>query len=200
MNVNLDLPKESKDDDLLSRLSQATEHRFEPSGPDTAPGEPLHTDFSNIDPDDFTKPPVDPLPEPEKKPEEKKPFSFYRHEAAVLVEAMDGYAKHFLPDIYRKKLFNPDEYEEARKLIEKYWNVSGVDKDSFTPREKSLSEKMQRLDEMIRSIPTPPESREVIIQPLAEILQQQEATVSPMTRLLIAVVMIYGPKLLPAIF
>ena len=186
--------------DILEQLSRATEHRFEPAGIDSAPGATNPDDFQQANPDDFTKEaPPPPEPPVETPPEPKKPYSYYQKEAAVLVNAMDGYAKHFLPNLYRKKLFSETEYSEAKALLEKYMNIQGATKDIMTGKEKILAEKMERLDEMIKAIPTPEESKEVIIQPLAEILQEQEKTVSPYTRLMIAISMVYGPKILPVL-
>lgn len=188
---------EKVDIDLFERLSQATDIKFEPANPGGDPGSVNDTDFVEVNQNDFAPEPEPILQETPAEPAIKQPFSYYLAEAKVWVDFMDSTSKMYLPNLYRKKYFTPDEYFEGKKLLERAWDKTKPIIEELTPREIYLLEKMKALQEYEADLPFSLEAKEMITQPLAQVLSQNQANISPMTNLIIAIGIVCAPKVLP---
>jgi len=195
-------PNIKKDDDLLQRLLQVPEHKPEPGveahpaphfpgaqqSPPLPPPQPEPNDFeAEIQPESPPPPPAEPPPPP-------RPFSDFKTEAEGIISLLDAGQVLFIPALYYRKRFDRIELAIAKQIaLEREKNRQYQVPDEY-------ADVMRRYDELqalISKIPYTPDERQMVITPLAEVLQKYNAALGPEWRLIGAIAALSFPRFLP---
>ncbi len=153
----------------------------------------IHVNSEDFQPEE----PVNPISDEQPPIQPPKPLSYYKAEAEAIIHFIDGISKAYLPTLYRKKLFTLDEYNEAKALVQRVWDRKDNVIADFTDREQYLYEKMQQLEGQVNDIPLSQAEKDIIIEPLAEVLQKHGGQTSPEGRLAFACLTVLGLRILP---
>lgn len=189
------------DDDLVSRLSSPPEMKAE-VGTAFNPVR-LENDTTNKEPafrtDDFEAEPVieiktDPVQDEPIKPEIKRPLSYYENEARGIIGFLDGISVIFLPGIYKKRLITTEGLKRSEEIAEL---IKAGKREELTNEDLKLIDHFTKVEAAIKAIPFKPEEKEMLIGPMAEVMQKYATTLGPEWRLAFAIGAVSFPRIIP---
>jgi hypothetical protein len=186
------------DDDLIARLSSPPQMKaeigsaFNPVFEENIP-EPVSPKFDDFEPVPQSEPELEPEPAP--RPEPSKPYSYYLNEAKGIVGFLDGISSIFLPVQYKKRLIGEENLKKSQELSDSV--KQGKNLNDFTEAERDLLNRYLKVDELIKSIPFQEDEKQMLIPPMAELMEKYSTAVGPEWRLMFAVGAVSFPRLLP---
>lgn len=120
----------------------------------------------------------------------KKPFMPYDEQAEMLVTAFDSIQQLSLPALAKKINFTPEEKKDLKSIKRK----RQIDKQSLTDEEKLLFEKWVMLKDFEDELPFTDKEIKFLVNPLAKLLEQQQAEMKPGQALMVAAATISLPR------
>lgn len=187
------------DDDLIARLSSPPQMKtevgtaFNPVADEFEP-EPVPVRTDDFEPEPQPEPEAVPH-KPTPEPEPKRPFSYYENEARGMVGFLDGISSMFLPGMYKKRLIGEENLKRAEILNDSIQNGKSLNDCSVD--ERVLIDQFIKVHELIKNVPLQSEEKQMLIPPLAELMQKYSTSVGPEWRLVFAAGAISIPRMIP---
>lgn len=130
------------------------------------------------------------LPQSEPK---KVPFN-YKSTATWAVRILDGVNGKVLPPLYHRKMYTVEERQrvadyEALEAQGQAWELS--------PEDEKLLEKRERIRALVDAVPMSDDEKAELSEALADVMEEADMRLSPMSKLLITLGMVEGVRLLP---
>jgi hypothetical protein len=189
-------------EDLISRLTHKPEMKaevasaFNPTQIENEPEPPeAKIETNDFDPDPAeVKIETDPEPKPEIKTEPVKPYSYYEREAKGIIGFLDGISTIFLPGVYKKRLITDEGIKRGEEIEDL---IKDGKRDELSAEDIRLMDHFIKVQAAIKEIPFKPEEKEMLIGPMAEVMQKYATALGPEWRLVFAVGAVSFPRLIP---
>lgn len=194
--MNINFRPLAPGDDLMKELSPPTELKPEPFN---------QGDFNNIfnretptpppppSSDDFVS---DPQPEPEPEPPTDPPTPIdYKEQAKLMVAFLDGFQTLALPVAYQKAYFSNEEIERLKDLKKRMEQTPGA--ALLDSEDQEIYQKYVDCDQLTRNLPFTEKEVDILVNPLAAVMEKYRFTPGPETLLMGALFTVMAPRLAP---
>lgn len=185
--------------DLKAHMGMKTEAKVF-----TKEGQKKDPDQVKADPDDFdpVKPEAKPAEPGEKKPDEPEYKLSYEEQAKIVVGSIDALNTLILPPAYKKKLFTAAEIKRIPecKAIHDLKKMGSTAVKEIPEDLVPVYTKYVRYVELVKDIELSPAEMNSLITPLAGVFQKYQIQAGPEIALIMAVIMVFTPRLSPLIF
>jgi hypothetical protein len=124
------------------------------------------------------------------EPKVKKPFMPYDEQAEMLVVAFDSIQQLSLPALAKKVNLSSEEKTAIKKVLRK----RKFDKHSLSKEENLLFDKWAMIKEFEDELPFSEKEIKFLVNPLAKLLEQQQAEMKPGMALMVAAATVTLPR------
>lgn len=182
-----------KTDDLLQDLAEETKEKAFNLQPEAAQ-EPAGLNPADFTQEDFTEPEFEPF-----EPVTEAPLltlTDFTEQAHVYVNFLDGIQALFLPSLYRKKLFSPEEIETLPDILQTWEHQKRTTPQAAPPE---IVSRYGHFEKYLESLPFSEKEEKLLIKPLAKVLQKYNHAPGVESALIMAAFTVMAPRIIPVL-